>query len=117
MKNSPKGLPPRVAARQDPSSWSMDELLTLREAAALHFSDGLFSSRKLHRARLAGLLGTVTVNGKIFTSRRAIDEMCRCSRNSAVPVEVADAPELSFDELVRAKVAAKVKAGVLPPKK
>jgi hypothetical protein len=36
-----RALPPRVASRPDPADWGPEELMTMAEAAALHFPSGL----------------------------------------------------------------------------
>jgi hypothetical protein len=111
-KDSRTALPPRIAAKPDPASWPEDELLTLPEAAALCWPTGPLTTRSLRTAQRAGQLATVTIAGKMFTTRRALHEMARCRREaSADPPHRTDGPSLSFDDLVKAKRAAKV----LPP--
>ncbi|MGA2491471.1 MAG: hypothetical protein ABSF67_00820 [Roseiarcus sp.] len=73
------GLPPRVAARPDTQQWGLDELMTLAEAAALHWPTGPLTARSLRTAVDDGLLPVVMVARKLLTSRRAIQEMGRCS--------------------------------------
>ena len=75
--------PPRVAKRPDPSSWDLDELMTLEEAAVLHWPDGPLTARSLRTAAEGGALGTVIVARKRLTTRRQIVEMSRCDRGEA----------------------------------
>ncbi len=72
-------LPPRVAARPAPQQWDLDELMTLAEAAALHWPHGPLTARSLRTAVDDGLLPVVMVARKVLTSRRAILEMSQCA--------------------------------------
>lgn len=71
-------LPPRIAARPDPQQWDLDELMTLAEAAALHWPHGPLTARSLRTAIDDGMLPVVMVARKLLTSRRALQEMGRC---------------------------------------
>lgn len=78
-------IPQRIARRPNPSQWGLDELLTLEEAAALHWPQGRgpLTARSLRTAADAGVLGTVLIARKKMTTRRQINEMSRCERTSA----------------------------------
>lgn len=82
-------IPQRIARRPNPSQWGLDELLTLEEAAALHWPQGQgqgqgpLTARSLRTAADAGALGTVLIARKKFTTRRQIAEMSRCERTAA----------------------------------
>jgi hypothetical protein len=80
QKRDPDGAPPpRVAARPDPQAWGTDELMTLAEAAALFWPLGPLTARSLRTAVDDGMLPVVMVARKLLTSRRAVEEMGRCS--------------------------------------
>ncbi len=76
-------IPERVARRPNPSQWGLDELLTLEEAAVLHWPQGPLTARSLRTAADAGALGTVLIARKKLTTRRQIAEMSRCERAAA----------------------------------
>ncbi|MDF0498257.1 hypothetical protein [Bradyrhizobium yuanmingense] len=65
-------LPRRIARRPEPAMWDLDELLTLEEAAALHWPEGPLTARSLRTAAEKGALGTVLIARKRLTSRRDI---------------------------------------------
>ena len=83
-------LPPRIAARPNPSDWDNEELMTLAEAAALHWPHGPLTARSLRTAADAGQLPVVIVARKLLTSRRALQEMSRC--HAKTPPETAPRP-------------------------
>lgn len=86
-------IPPRIARRPNPSDWGLDELLTLEEAAWLHWPDGLpLNARSLRSSAESGALGTVLVSRKRLTTRRQIAEMSRCERKPAARREQPAAP-------------------------
>jgi hypothetical protein len=98
-------IPERVALRPSPSDWGLDELLTLAEAAALHWppgpqaARGLLTARNLRAAAEAGVLGTVKITRKRLTTRRQIAEMSRCQRAPAPamrPTSVATRPGIGM---------------------
>lgn len=67
----------RVKTRPRPENWADDEPMTLAEAAAVFFPDGLLTVASLRTAKRKGNLATVTVAGKDLTTPRAIKEMVR----------------------------------------
>ena len=75
---STKRIPPRVAARPDPSDWREDELLTLPEAAALFWPDGPLTTHSLRVAVRDGALAVAIVAGRHLTNRQAIIAMGAC---------------------------------------
>ncbi len=83
LKTRRGGLPPRVAARPDPGQWLDDELMTLREAASLHWPQGPLTARSLRTAAEAGQLPVTMVARKLLTTRRALKEMSRCAVRTA----------------------------------
>ena len=83
-------LPPRIAARPNPSDWDNEELMTLAEAAELHWPHGPLTARSLRTAADAGQLPVVIVARKLLTSRRALQEMSRCQART--PPETAHKP-------------------------
>lgn len=105
--------PPRIAANSDPSAWPEDALLTLPEAASLMWPRGPLTTRSLRHARKTGQLRTVTIARKIFTTLQALREMSRCDGAAVSQPDGGSTPEISFEDLVAAKLARKV----LPPKK
>lgn len=75
-------LPPRVAQRPDPAQWSEAELMTLAEAAALHWPLGYpITSSGLRRLAKAKRLDVVIINRKVLTCRAAIARMSSCRPN------------------------------------
>lgn len=84
--------PSRIAARPDPDGWGLDELLTYAEAAALHWPDGPLTARSLRTAADDGRLPVVVIARKKFTSRRAVQEMCRCAPTNRKPDLDAPSP-------------------------
>lgn len=84
-----RGLPPRIAARPDPSQWGEDELLTLREAASLLWPDGPLTERSLRTAARDGRLPVTMIARKLLTTRRALREMSQCEPRTPPPVSAA----------------------------
>lgn len=70
-------LPPRVAARPDPTQWRLDEFLTLPEAAVLFWPDGPIKTASLRTAQRDGQLAVARVAGKVLTTRGAVEDMVR----------------------------------------
>lgn len=96
-KGDPDGaLPPRVAARPDPEDWAPEELMTLAEAAKIHWPLGPLTARSLRTAADAGLLPVVILARKRLTNRRAIQEMSKCTTRT--PRKPAPRPEPSRPE-------------------
>ena len=109
-------LPERIARRPNPSQWALDELLTLEEAAALHWPEGLLTARSLRTAAEAGALSTVIIARKRLTTRRQIAEMSRCER-------IAPASRAQSTNEPRSRIGMTLQearssaAGCLPPEK
>jgi hypothetical protein len=78
-------LPQRIARRPQPAMWDLDELLTLEEAAALHWPEGPLTARSLRTAAENGALGTVMIARKRLTSRRNILAMSQCRTGKRRP--------------------------------
>ena len=76
-------IPPRVAERPDPASWSADELLTLAEAATLYWPRGPLSVSSLRTAVRDQRLPVTVIARKFLVTPAAILEMSRCSLLSA----------------------------------
>lgn len=92
-------IPERIARRPNPSQWGLDELLTLEEAAVLHWPQGPLTSRSLRTAADAGALGTVLIARKKLTTRRQIAEMSRCERAASgrrPPATVGGRPDIGM---------------------
>jgi hypothetical protein len=68
----------RVAQRPDPSSWGEDELLTLGEAARLHWPNGPITERTLRTAIRDGRLAISKLAGKFYVTRRALSALSHC---------------------------------------
>lgn len=83
----------RVAQRPDPAAWGDDELMTLAEAARLHWPDGPITERTLRTAVRDGRLPISRLAGKFFVTRRALAALSNCepvpaprpARDSEVP--------------------------------
>lgn len=108
-----ESLPMRILARPNPDLWGEDELLTLPEAAALFWPQGPLTTRSLRTAVRDGQLGTVTVAGKMLTTKRQLARMAECQnrtppRRAELDQGATDqrAPPrtLTFDELLTAKL-------------
>ena len=69
--------PPRIAAKPSPTDWGPDDLLTLAEAAALFWPDGPLSEKSLRTVVRDSGLRHLRLAGKLFTTRSAIEAMCR----------------------------------------
>jgi hypothetical protein len=69
----------RVAVRPDPATWRNDELLTLREAAALMWPNGPLSERSLRTAVREGRLPISVVAGKFFVTKDALSLLSVCT--------------------------------------
>jgi len=88
-----KRTPPRIAARPDPDGWGLDELLTYAEAAALLWPTGPLTARSLRTAADDGRLPVVKIARKVFTTRRAIQEMTRCEPRTTTKADPDPARE------------------------
>jgi hypothetical protein len=109
-------IPERIARRPNPSQWALDEVLTLEEAAALHWPEGgPLTARSLRTAAEVGALGTVIITRKRLTTRRQIAEMSRCERTApALEAQSTPAPRSRIGmTLEEARSSA---AGCLPPR-
>ena len=105
-------IPPRIADRPRPEQWGPDELLTLPEAAALFWPCGPLSTRSLRTAVRDRQLATVTIAGKMLTTKRHLTRMSEPAANVS-----PDQPEtegmvlgplssgtITFDQLLAAKL-------------
>jgi len=75
--------PDRVAQRPDPAEWGEDELMTLAEAARLHWPDGPITERTLRTAVRDGRLPISRFAGKFFVTRRALAALSNCEPTPA----------------------------------
>lgn len=66
----------RTKGRPMLEQWGAHELMTLGEAAAVAFPDGLLTEKTLRTAVRDGALGVVVIAGKHFTTRSALEAMC-----------------------------------------
>ena len=82
----------RVKARPRPDMWRDDELMTLAEAAALHWPDGPLTETSLRTAARDGRLPISQIAGKFFVTRVALRSLTVCEplRNE-VPAPVPTA--------------------------
>ncbi|MFK4536383.1 hypothetical protein ABIA00_004566 [Bradyrhizobium ottawaense] len=71
--------PDRVAQRPDPGAWGEDELMTLGEAARLHWPDGPITERTLRTAVRDGRLPISRFARKIFVTKRALKALSHCA--------------------------------------
>jgi hypothetical protein len=109
-------IPERIARRPNPSQWALDELLTLEEAAVLHWPEGPLTARSLRTAAEAGALGTVIIARKRLTTRRQIAEMSRCERTA--PTSRAQPPVMPRPGIgMTLEEARRSAAGCRPPVK
>jgi hypothetical protein len=78
----------RVRQRPDPESWGLDEMLTLPEAALLHWPQGPLTVTSLRTAVRDGQLAVAVIAGKHFTTRRHLATLTACkmvAKTSAEP--------------------------------
>jgi hypothetical protein len=68
----------RIAQRPDPAAWEEDELMSLREAARLHWPHGPITERTLRTAVRDGRLPISRLAGKFFVTRRALSTLSDC---------------------------------------
>ena len=68
----------RVRARPDPALWSDDEILTLREAAALYWPHGPLTETSLRTAVRDGRLPISQIAGKFFVTKTALRNLTVC---------------------------------------
>lgn len=85
-------IPLRVLQRPDASLWSPTEMMSLAEAAALFFPEGLLTTASLRTAVRDQRLFVAEVAGKILTNRLAVERMCACGPRSG-PKPSAPPPE------------------------
>lgn len=78
----------RVADRPDPRSWGDDELMTLSEAARLHWPHGPITEHTLRTAVRDGRLAISQVAGKFFVTKRALADLSTCE-----PLEIGEMPD------------------------
>ncbi|WP_158809559.1 hypothetical protein [Beijerinckia sp. L45] len=67
----------RVQAKPDPWTWALDELMTLREAAALFWPSGLLTEKTLRTAIRNGNLDHIEIARKFYVTRRIVEAMCK----------------------------------------
>jgi hypothetical protein len=72
-------IPPRVMARPEPSQWQETELMSLPEAAALFWPDGLLSVANLRKLVASRRLAHVRLTRKVLTSKASIIRMSECA--------------------------------------
>lgn len=77
-----ESLPLRILERSNTDLWGEDELLTLSEAAALFWPRGPLTTRSLRTAVRDGQLGTVTIAGKMLTTKRQLARMAECQNRT-----------------------------------
>ena len=65
----------RLSERPLLSDWKPTELMTMSEAAALHFARGPLDAAALRRAVDRGELNAVRIAGKLFTTSNDITAM------------------------------------------
>lgn len=70
-------IPLRVLRRPDPRQWIDEELMSLREAAALFWPDGPLRVSSLRSAHRNGQLAAAEIAGKILTTKSSIADMVR----------------------------------------
>ena len=103
----------RVVARPDPESWSLDELMTLTEAAALFWPNGPLTVPSLRTAVRDGQLAVAKVAGKFLTTRRQIAEMSTCRYRDTARSTSADRKS-GADGIMSAEDARAWLAGATP---
>lgn len=84
----------RIANRPDPRQWGEHELMTLAEAAALMWPDGLLTETSLRTAVRDGRLPISKIAGKFLTTRAALSTLTICERLSTAHTD-ARAPKVS----------------------
>ncbi|WP_156917688.1 hypothetical protein [Salinarimonas rosea] len=75
-ENGP-GRQRRVERRPDPRSWDPDEIMTLPEAAALLWPDGVVTVATLRTAIRDGILVPVRIGRRLFVTRRLLAALGR----------------------------------------
>jgi hypothetical protein len=71
-------IPLRVIQRPDPQQWTDTEMMSLAEAAALFFPDGLLTTASLRTSVKNRRLDVAEIAGKILTNKLAVRRMCVC---------------------------------------
>lgn len=69
--------PIRVTRRPDPRAWDPDEVMTLPEAAALLWPDGVVTVSTLRTAIRDGILVPVRIGRRVFVTRRLLAALGR----------------------------------------
>ena len=91
MSRPPRDPLIRVKDRPTPDFWDADEVMTLVEAAAVFFPDGLLTIASLRSEIRKGNLAYSVVAGKFLTTPRAMREMlapvCRPQTQSSAAAE------------------------------
>jgi hypothetical protein len=81
----------RVRARPDPALWADDELMTLVEAAALHWPNGPLTETSLRTAVRDGRLPISQIAGKFFMTKVALRALAVCEPFRTAPSAQAPA--------------------------
>lgn len=69
--------PDRVGRRPDPRAWDPDEIMTLPEATALLWPDGVVTVSTLRTAIRDGVLIPVRIGRRVFVTRRLLAALGR----------------------------------------
>jgi hypothetical protein len=77
--------PRRVVVRPDPTTWSDTELMSLAEAAALLFPEGLLTTSSLRSAYRAGQLEVIFVARKCLVNKVLVAKMIENARRKGPP--------------------------------
>jgi hypothetical protein len=75
--------PRRVAARPDPAQWADDELMTIKEAAALLWPSGPLTASSLRTAYRAGELDVTMIARKLLVTKSALKAMAEAATRRA----------------------------------
>lgn len=98
-------IPPRVTTRPAAVDWDMDELMTLPEAVALFWPDGLLTVTNLRRAIEKEQLAHVRISRKVLTSRASILRMTQCATYGPKDVPEPAGPVVDPEEQQRLRQA------------
>ena len=80
----------RIAQRPDPSLWNPDEILSLGEAARLHWPNGPITEKTLRWCVKNGRLPISEVAGKFFVTGRSLATLSECKPVTARGVDHDD---------------------------
>jgi hypothetical protein len=101
--------PRRVAARPLPEMWSDSEVMTLEEAAALLFPDGLITTSTLRSAYKQSKLEVIVIARKVLVNKALVAQMTENARRTGPPAKNADGG--SEDDASDSKRRSGAKAG------